>query len=197
MWRAVFGPGLRLYGIDIVPTTKVYEADDASGRTSIFIGDQKNRSFWRKFRRAVPRLDIIIDDGLHSADAQMSTLREMWDHLSPGGVFITEDIHGENHGYFEASFKFFRAMHEEEGLHVGGKKGNAMQRVVDGIHYYPYLLVAEKRDTEATIYSELRGTQFKPIDKGVTDAVEDPTQAAKLVDSYVQLAAQNSKRPRH
>jgi hypothetical protein len=46
MWKAYFGGGLSLYGIDIAPETKVYEDD----QTRIFIGDQGegNRYFYRR-----------------------------------------------------------------------------------------------------------------------------------------------------
>src|SRR5262249_5273220 len=62
LWRDYFGPEARIYGVDIQPECKVYESTGAS----IFIGDQADRDFWTDFKRDVPQLDIVIDDGGHT-----------------------------------------------------------------------------------------------------------------------------------
>ena len=90
MWRSVLGPGARLYGVDVSAATKVHEHADE--RTWIFVGDQADPRFWAEFRRRVPRVDILIDDGGHTPEQQITTFGEMFAHLSPGGVYITEDI---------------------------------------------------------------------------------------------------------
>jgi hypothetical protein len=40
--------------------------------------------------------DIIIEDGLHTLEANVSFLERSLDHLRPGGIYITEDILGDN-----------------------------------------------------------------------------------------------------
>ena len=37
-------------------------------------------------------LDIIIEDGLHTFEANVSFLEESLDHLRPGGIYVCEDI---------------------------------------------------------------------------------------------------------
>ncbi len=37
-------------------------------------------------------MDIIIQDGLHTFDANVSFLEGSLDHLHPGGIYVTEDI---------------------------------------------------------------------------------------------------------
>ena len=61
---------------------------------SIYIGDQADPQFWRSFKADVPSLDIVIDDGGHKPDQQRVTFEELYPHLSPGGVYVCEDIHG-------------------------------------------------------------------------------------------------------
>jgi hypothetical protein len=39
------------------------------------------------------RFDIIIDDGLHTADANICTFRNLWPRVEPGGWYIIEDVH--------------------------------------------------------------------------------------------------------
>jgi hypothetical protein len=45
--------------------------------TSIHIGDQGDREFWRAFRERVPPVDVLIDDGGHQPEQQIVTLEEM------------------------------------------------------------------------------------------------------------------------
>ena len=73
MWRHYFGKDCRVYGIDIEKDCLVYEDD----RTKIFIGDQADRSFWKKVKEAAPQIDILIDDGGHQPEQQLITLEEM------------------------------------------------------------------------------------------------------------------------
>ena len=39
------------------------------------------------------RFDVIIDDGLHSSEAQVATLRNCFPYLANGGIYITEDLY--------------------------------------------------------------------------------------------------------
>jgi len=72
MWRNYFGAGCQVYGIDVQEACKVYEGEGKR----IFIGDQADREFWRRFREQVPSLDIVIDDGGHRPEQQIVTLEE-------------------------------------------------------------------------------------------------------------------------
>ena len=89
MWHSYFGPRARITGVDIMPACKVYENEF----TKIEIGDQSDRSFWKRFRDEYPPVDIVIDDGGHMSEQQMVTLEELLPHVSPGGVYICEDVH--------------------------------------------------------------------------------------------------------
>src|SRR5215831_11037598 len=81
MWKAYFGTKCQVYGIDINEACKGYE----DGTTKIFIGDQSDRDFWRRFRTAVPDIDIVIDDGGHMPEQQIVTLEETLPYIRPGG----------------------------------------------------------------------------------------------------------------
>ena len=50
MWKEYFGPGARIYGIDIDPSCKEHEED----QVEIFIGDQENRQFLRSVAEEIP-----------------------------------------------------------------------------------------------------------------------------------------------
>lgn len=174
MWQHVFGPGLRLWGCDIATVTKQYETDDKSGRTKIFNMDQTSPTAWAEFKRLVPKLDILIDDGLHLFSGQKATYDNIIDHIAPGGVFMTEDISdGKRPGakasihdsaeykekYFDYSFAQTRGIHHER-THT--------QTTIDSVHYYPYLFVVEKRQKYGEVITAIKhGNIWKPITRGV------------------------------
>ena len=99
----VFGaPGASLRGWrQLFPHALVYGADIDRGilfqedRIKTFYCDQLDRSSIRElwshgdFQAGV---DIIIEDGLHTFEANVSFLEESLDHLRPGGIYICEDI---------------------------------------------------------------------------------------------------------
>jgi SAM-dependent methyltransferase len=99
----VFGaPGASLRGWrQLFPHALVYGADIDRGilfqedRIKTFYCDQLDRSSIRELW-SHPDLqagvDIIIEDGLHTFEANVSFLEESLDHLRPGGIYICEDI---------------------------------------------------------------------------------------------------------
>ena len=88
MWRQYFGPKSHVTGIDIDEKCKYY----GNSATTIVIGDQANRSFWKEFREHSAPVDVLIDDGGHQPEQQMVALEEMLPYLRPGGVYICEDV---------------------------------------------------------------------------------------------------------
>lgn len=43
------------------------------------------------------KFDIVVDDGLHTKEAQISTLSNLWPRLEVGGVYVIEDIMYPDH----------------------------------------------------------------------------------------------------
>ena len=92
MWRWYFGPGLRYIGIDINDQTKKF----ASSWSEIVIGDAGSADFWRQFKRTHEnlRFDILLDDGGHTMNQQITTFNEMYDSVdADGGLYVCEDLH--------------------------------------------------------------------------------------------------------
>jgi hypothetical protein len=84
MWRSYFGPQSHIYGIDVEPACISYQTEGID----VLIGDQADRNFWKEFRKKVPEIHVLIDDGGHSAEQQCVTLEEMLPHIQPGGGSI-------------------------------------------------------------------------------------------------------------
>lgn len=92
LWRNYFGDRLYLYGVDVNPYVKPMFED--LPRTRMFIGDQVNRSFWAEFRSQVLRIDIVLDDGGHTAEQQIVTFEELYEFTSKEGIYKVEHVTG-------------------------------------------------------------------------------------------------------
>jgi hypothetical protein len=88
-WRELF-PHALMYGADI-DRGILFQED----RIKTFYCDQLDRSSIRELWSR-PDLqagvDIIIEDGLHTFEANVLFLEESLDHLRPGGIYVCEDI---------------------------------------------------------------------------------------------------------
>jgi len=166
MWKKYFGPGCKVYGVDIEEACLSYQDDN----TKVFIGDQADRGFWARVREAVPSLDILIDDGGHHPEQQRITLEEILPHLRAGGVYLCEDIHGQNHlfaSYLQGLASNFNTMNwtnPPENVNGLCTKTNSFQKSIHGVHFYPYAAVIEKRDAELQqLICPKHGTQWQPF----------------------------------
>jgi len=87
-WRAYF-PHARIYGADI-DADILFQED----RIRTFWTDQREpraiRALWKKLDDVA--FDIIVDDGLHEASANICFLMESIRKLKPGGIYIIEDV---------------------------------------------------------------------------------------------------------
>jgi hypothetical protein len=159
MWRHYFGHNCIVYGIDIENDCKVYEND----QVKVYIGDQSDPNFWRRFKSEVAAVDIIIDDGGHLPNQQLVTLEETLSHLTPGGVYLCEDITGELNPFHAYLAGLSKSLH---GLVWGenGVSANPFQRLVHSIHTYPYVCVIETNAKPVFKFEAPKhGTQWQPF----------------------------------
>lgn len=78
---------IHIYGAD-VDRRILFNEDNIS----TFYVDQLNIDSIQDLKKNIPKLDLIIDDGLHQPDANLNVVIELIDHLNPGGILIIEDI---------------------------------------------------------------------------------------------------------
>jgi hypothetical protein len=169
LWREYFGPEARIYGVDIQPECKVYENTGAT----IFIGDQQDRDFWTDFKRNVPQLDIVIDDGGHSPEQQRVTIEELLPHLRPGGVYICEDIHGEIFNSFACfTHGLAHSLNDSRTLVGDVRNGerrlrieaNPLQSCTHSIHFFPFMVVVRKNQrARRELVAPRKGTLWQPF----------------------------------
>jgi hypothetical protein len=169
MWKSYFGEGAHVYGVDLESACLVYEGQN----TRVFIGDQSDPDFWRRFLREVPEVDIVIDDGGHEAFQQIPTLEALLGHIRPGGVYLCEDLHGRFHGFLDYLDGLSRSLHAMRAMvDLDGDEGfrpTDFQRSVDSVHLYPFVAVIEKRAERLDrLVSPKHGTEWQPFLPGVT-----------------------------
>jgi hypothetical protein len=163
MWREYFGPLAHIYGVDVAPECKVYEEPGVE----IFIGDQADPDFWKRFVSQVPRVDIVIDDGGHKLYQQVATLEALLPHMRPGGVYVCEDLVGEYNGFLDYAFGLSRALHtyRPPTKIATGRPPSDAQSVIDSMHFYPYVTVIEKREERLEGLScPKHGTEWQPTE---------------------------------
>lgn len=99
LWREAF-PLATITGIDSAPYTVA---------SNVIVAD----AYTRETVDAMPMFDVIIDDGPHTLESQLFTVREYLSHIKPGGVLIIEDIKG-----VEEMFTLYQAMHPSVKRHA-------------------------------------------------------------------------------
>jgi len=86
-WKEYF-PNAQIYGIDVAPDCMINE-----DRIQTKLGSSTDSLFSQSFYPEI-NFDIILDDGLHTADAQFSTFQNFFGRVNSGGLYIIEDIGG-------------------------------------------------------------------------------------------------------
>jgi cephalosporin hydroxylase len=91
LWKAVF-PSADVIGLDIKLRRWL-----TSGQTDdgvIYLeGDQSDTVKLGDLARQHGPFDVVIDDGSHVSDHQAITLRSLFPHVRPSGVYVIEDVH--------------------------------------------------------------------------------------------------------
>jgi len=160
MWISYFGDQCKVFGVDIEEACKAYEAE----QIQVFIGDQADRDFWKSFRSSAPDIHVLIDDGGHTPEQQMTTLEEMLPHMPVGSVYVCEDIHGSSNRFAAFATAF---VHRLNKMTFDGKPGivsSNIQLAFHSIHFYPFMCVIEKhRFPPERLIAPKHGTEWQPF----------------------------------
>jgi hypothetical protein len=163
-WKGYFGKNSKIYAIDINPACKAFEDD----QVKILIGSQEDRSFLKSVVAQIPKLDVLLDDGGHTMKQQIVTFEEMFDHVKEDGVYMCEDVHTSywrkfGGGLRRASTFIEYAKRFIDYLHAlypinGGQSINSFARAAHSVHFYPGIVVVEKKKMETPV-SSMTGTR--------------------------------------
>jgi hypothetical protein len=85
-WRDYL-PNANVYGIDVDENT-MFEED----RIKTFCSSSMDKDKMDKILSNIDNFDLIIDDGLHTLEANITTLEIVFPYLKDGGYYIIEDV---------------------------------------------------------------------------------------------------------
>lgn len=151
MWKDYFGSKCKVIGVDILPECKAFEEENIE----IIIGSQEDVSFLDELKAKVPKIDILIDDGGHTMNQQITTFKSLFPHISENGVYLCEDLHTSyvelygggyknNNSFIEYSKYFIDYLNAWYSSNPE-LKVNDFTKSSHSLHYYDSVLVIEKR----------------------------------------------------
>jgi hypothetical protein len=88
-WRDFFING-RIFGMDVAPDTQFREE-----RIQTFLVDSTNSDSVNGWKNSeiISSFDVILDDGCHAWESQLSTLKNLYPLLVKDGFYVIEDIY--------------------------------------------------------------------------------------------------------
>ncbi len=132
------GASLRAFR-DFLPNATIYGADVdrrilfSDERIDTFHVDQTDASSFTSLREALPdELDLVIDDGLHSPDANIRTLEFGLSKIKKGGWVVIEDIGSHAPPVWEVVASLLPADYQPYLLRADKGIVFAVQRLGDG-----------------------------------------------------------------
>lgn len=113
MWNTYF-PNGRYHGIDINlgDLRRFYELYP---HAKIYYVDQTNASQLADFAEETCAYRFIVDDGIHTHEAQMTSFNVLFPYLLSGGYYFIEDCHAKDCGKTIEFFKNLQKFLPEEG----------------------------------------------------------------------------------
>ncbi|MEI2423169.1 hypothetical protein V6O07_23040, partial [Arthrospira platensis SPKY2] len=167
MWKKYFGPKATIYGVDIDSRCKQLEDD----QIKIFIGDQANIEFWTQFKKEVPKLDIVLDDGGHKMLQQINSFEALFGHISKNGIYMVEDLctsywnqygggYKHNNTFIEYSKNLIDYLNAWYSQDESSLKISDFTRDTWSINYYSNVMVIEKREIKEPYHKKTGGIKL-------------------------------------
>ncbi len=92
-WRDYFAhPDARIYGMDVQPDTTI---TDEPRITTLLCNSIDTKRVNETL--AGKHFDIVVDDGSHIAEQQITTFKNIWPFLAKGGLYVLEDVNRVDH----------------------------------------------------------------------------------------------------
>ncbi len=158
LWQDYFSQG-HFAGLDVKEcSSRVNE------RTTIFTGNQSDEVVLRELGESAGPFDIVIDDGSHFWDDQITSFRCLFPFVSPGGYYIVEDVHTSYWSRYKrgdlTTVTYFQGLVDE--VNMRGRSGYGEPRndpeyaslagaqaplpaSIESLTFYKSLIIAQKR----------------------------------------------------
>ena len=161
MWRRYFGSDAVIFGVDIDEACRQYDGIDGQVR----IGSQDDPTFLEKVILEMGGVDIVLDDGSHIMRHVRETLEIVFPKVSPGGVYMIEDLHtaywSKFGGGLNAKANFFNYVREltddmHGWYHEGKVRHPKISESCTGIHLHDSICVLEKGQVHPPTHSKIQ-----------------------------------------
>jgi ubiquinone/menaquinone biosynthesis C-methylase UbiE len=139
MWSEYFGKGSQIIGFDINEKCLKFEEDGIK----IYIGDQSDITSLSLMTGKEIEFDIIIDDGGHSMNQQITSYKYLIQFVKIGGVYLCEDLHTSYMPEYKDQEETFIDMAKRIVDYVN------QPGYIKAIHFHQSIVVFEKDKNEA------------------------------------------------
>ena len=154
MWREFFGPKARIIGIDLNPDSKMWEEHGFE----IYIGNQSNEEFWTDFVSQVGEIDLILDDGGHTYEQQVTSLSMLIGSVKDGGMMVVEDTHTsymKGFGQKKYSFmNFSKLLIDRINYRYSELNQNISEKRIWSIEFFESIVAFKKNNAALSVNSE-------------------------------------------
>jgi predicted O-methyltransferase YrrM len=164
MWSRFFGPAARLVGVDVDPIAVV----SAGERYTVVIADQADPDAIRRVADEHGPFDVIIDDGGHTMDQQITSVEALFPMLNEGGVYLVEDCHtsywdeyGGGLGREGTFMEWVKTRLDDlNGYHMTDAVDPVWTKQVDGFHIYDSVVILDKKTRFPPFAEHNGGAEF-------------------------------------
>ena len=94
-WRDYF-TNANIYGIDVDENTMFEE-----NRIKTYCSSSMDKYTMDNILSKLPQFDMVVDDGLHTMEANLETLKIVFPYLKNGGIYVIEDVNQYGDWYIE------------------------------------------------------------------------------------------------
>lgn len=155
MWSDYFGSEARIFGLDTDPRC----AEFCGERVQVWIGDQSDRALLERLSAAAGGFEIVIDDGGHRMEQQVTSFEVLYPRLRDGGVYVCEDLHTsywrefgggyrQHNSFIEFGKRLIDELHAWHSRDEHSLPVTELTRTTSALHFYDSVLVVEKRYRE-------------------------------------------------
>ena len=165
MWKKFLGSKAKIIGVDLNPDAKKFEKFGFK----IFIGDQADPNFWKKFYNKNGKIDILIDDGGHTNLQQITALMESIENIKNDGLIIIEDTHTSFMNYkgfknpsdyslINFTNKIIENLHRRNPMIK--KKMNLFSKKISSIEYFDSIVIIKISNKKYSYSKNLHNNKY-------------------------------------
>lgn len=103
LWKKLLGCCSEIWEAESdVECVKKYQNSESLKGVNILTGDQLDFNDLKSWVNiSGGNFDVIVDDGGHHSDHILNSLKYLWDHLNPNGLYFLEDLHVQTTPQYE------------------------------------------------------------------------------------------------